>query len=90
MQKAMHKVLYMRDDIDRLFVSRKEERKGLISIEDSIDESIRGLENYVKREQKKTNFSDQKQHRQHNDQRTGIFQAIKWLYLIGEDLKVSK
>ena len=37
---TMHKGLYPRDDVDRLYVSRKEEGRGLASIEDSFDASI--------------------------------------------------
>ena len=34
---TMHKTLYLRDDVDRLYMSRKEGGRGLVSIEDSID-----------------------------------------------------
>ena len=37
---TMHKVLHPRDDVDRLYVTRKEGGRGLTSIEDSIDASI--------------------------------------------------
>ena len=43
----MHKALHPRDDIDRLYVSRKERGRGLVSIEDSIDASIHRLEVYI-------------------------------------------
>ena len=36
---TMHKALHRRDDVDRLNVSRKEGRRGLASIEDSVDGS---------------------------------------------------
>ena len=35
----MHKALHPRDDVDRLYVSRKEGGGGLTSIEDSVDAS---------------------------------------------------
>ena len=35
-----HKALHPRDDIGRLYVSRKEEGRGLAGIEDSVDASI--------------------------------------------------
>ena len=35
---TMHKALHPRDDVDRLYVSRKEGVRGLASIEDSVDE----------------------------------------------------
>ena len=41
---TMHKALHPRDDVDRLYVSRKEEGRGLASIEDSVDASIQRLE----------------------------------------------
>ena len=37
---TMHKALHPRDDVDRLYVSRKEGGRGLASIEDSDDASI--------------------------------------------------
>ena len=45
----MHKALHPRDDIDRLFVSRKEGGRGLTSIKDCIDASIQGLKDYIKK-----------------------------------------
>ena len=41
---TMHKALHPRDDIDRLYVSRKKGGKGLASTEDSFDTSIQRLE----------------------------------------------
>ena len=43
----MHKALHHRDDIDRLYVSRKEGGRGPASIEDSVDASILRLEDYI-------------------------------------------
>ena len=43
---TMHKTLHHRDDVDRLYVSRKEGGIGLASIEDSVDASIQRLEDY--------------------------------------------
>ena len=45
----MHKVVHSRDDVDRLYVSRKEGGRGLTSIEDSVDESIQRLEDYIQK-----------------------------------------
>ena len=47
----------MRDDIHKLYVSSKEGGRGLVSIEDSVDASMRGLE-----EQRKTNYGAPKQY----------------------------
>ena len=44
---TMHKALHPRDDVDRLYVSRKERGRGLTSIEDSVDASIQRLEDYI-------------------------------------------
>ena len=41
---TMHKALHPRDDVDRLYVSRKEGGRGLANIEDSVDASIQPLE----------------------------------------------
>ena len=43
---TMHKALHPRDDIDRLYVSRKEGGRGLTSIEDSVDTWIQWLKDY--------------------------------------------
>ena len=43
---TMHKALHPRDDVDRLYVSRKEGGRGLASIEDTVDASIQRLEDY--------------------------------------------
>ena len=44
---TMHKALRPRDDVDRLYVSRKEWERGLASIEDSVDASIQRLEDWL-------------------------------------------
>ena len=44
----MHKALHPRDDVDRLYVSRKEGGREFASIEDSIDTSIQRLEDDIK------------------------------------------
>ena len=46
---TMHKVLHPRDDVDRLYVSRKEGGRGLASIEDSVCASIQRLEDYIEK-----------------------------------------
>ena len=45
----MHKALHSRDDVDRLYVSRKEWERGLASIEDSVHASIQRLEDYIEK-----------------------------------------
>ena len=46
---TMHKALHPRDDVDRLYVSRKEGGRGLVSIEDSIGASIQRFEDYIEK-----------------------------------------
>ena len=46
---TMHKALHPKDDVDRLDVSRKEEERGLTSIEDIVDASIQRLEDYMQK-----------------------------------------
>ena len=46
---TMHKALHLRDDVDWLYVSRKEGGRGLASIEDSVDGSIKRLEDYIEK-----------------------------------------
>ena len=42
----IHKALHPRDDVDRLFESRKKGRRRQASIEDSVDTSIKRHEEY--------------------------------------------
>ena len=46
---TMNKTLDPRDDVDRLYVLRKEEGRGLTSIEDSVDSSMQRLEDYFEK-----------------------------------------
>ena len=43
---TMDKALHRRNDVNRLYVSRKKGGRGLASIEDSVDISIQRLEDY--------------------------------------------
>ena len=68
---TMHKVLHPRDEFDRLYVSRREERRQLTSIEDSVDTLLQlRLHRKV---QKKTDYS----HQQHKDQQNDITRKQK-------------
>ena len=49
---TMHKALHPRDDVDRLYVPRKEGGRGLASIEDSVDASIQRLEDYIEKHER--------------------------------------
>ena len=41
------KALHPRDDVERLYVSRKKGERGVASIEDRVDASIKRLEDYI-------------------------------------------
>ena len=49
---TMHKTLHPRDDVDRLYVPRKEGGRGLASIEDSVETSIQRLEDYKEKHER--------------------------------------
>ena len=46
---TVHKALHPRDDVGRLYVSSKEGRKGLASIEDSVDALIQQLKDNIQK-----------------------------------------
>ena len=46
---TMHKALQPRDDVDRLYLPRKEGERGLACIEDSVDASMPLLEDYIEK-----------------------------------------
>ena len=48
----MHKALHPRDEVDRLYVPRKEGGRGLARIEDSADTSIQRLEDYIEKHER--------------------------------------
>ena len=48
----MHKALHPRDNIDRLYVPRKEGGRGLASIKESIDTSIQQLEDNIEKHER--------------------------------------
>ena len=52
---TMHKALHPRDDVGRLYISRKEGGRGLASIEDSEDASIHRLEDYIEKHERGLN-----------------------------------
>ena len=49
---TMHKALHPREDVDRLYVSRKVGGRGFTSIEDSVDVSIQRLEDYKEKHER--------------------------------------
>ena len=49
---TIHKALHPRDEVDRLYVPRKEGGRGHTSIEDSVDTSIQRLEDYIEKHER--------------------------------------
>ena len=49
---TMNKALHPKDDVDRLYVPRKQVGRGLASINDSVDTSIQRLENNIEKHEK--------------------------------------
>ena len=49
---TMHKALHLRDDVDRLYVSRKVEGKGLSCIENNVDASILRFKEYIEKHER--------------------------------------
>ena len=45
----MHKEIHPKDDVDRIYVSRKEGGGGLASFEDRVDASIQQLNDYIEK-----------------------------------------
>ena len=63
---TMHNALHPREDVDRLYVSRKEGGRVLASIEDSVDASIQQLEDNRRKARTRTNYSHLKRYGQHD------------------------
>ena len=49
---TMYKALHSRDDVHRQYVSREEGRRGLASIEDTVDASKQRLEDYIEKHER--------------------------------------
>ena len=48
---TLYKALHPRDDVDKLYVSRKEGGRGLACIEGSVDTSVQRLEDYIEKQE---------------------------------------
>ena len=48
----MHKALHPRDNVERLYIPRKEGGRGHVSIKDSVDTSIQRLEVYIEKHER--------------------------------------
>ena len=74
---TMHKTEHPRDDVDRLYVPRKEGGRRLTSIQYSVNTSIQRLEDFIKMARRKTDYSDPKAYWQHEEQQNGNKQKTK-------------
>ena len=75
---TMHKALHPRDNVDRLYVSRKEGGRGLTSIEDSVDASIQQLEDYIRKHEEGLFTAIRKNTDNIMDNRMTITRKQKW------------
>ena len=73
---TIYKTLHPRDNLERLYLSRKGSGKWLTSIQDRVDVSIKWLEDYINI-QRKTGYSDQKQYKKSINW-TKITRKHKW------------
>ena len=80
MDKRTRKLMTMhsRDDIDLLYVSRKEGGRRLDSIEDSVDASIQRVENYIEKNGERLIIAIRKNTDSTRTNRTTITRKQKW------------
>ena len=74
----MHKALHPRDDVDRLYVSRKEGGSGLTIIEDSVDASIQRLEDYIEKRERRLITATRNNTDNMRTNKTTITRKQKW------------
>ena len=74
----MHKALHSRDNMDRLYVSRKEGGRGLSNIEHSVDASIQRLEDYIEKHGERLMTAIRNDTGNTIDERTAITREQKW------------
>ena len=75
---TIHKALHPRDDVDRLYVSRKEGGRGLARIEDSINASIQRFEDYIEKHERGLITIIRKDTGNTTDDRMTITRKQKW------------
>ena len=73
-----HKTLHPRDDIDKLYVSRKEGGRRLTSIEDGVDASIQRLEDYIQKHEERLITATKNNTDDTRTNRTTITRKQKW------------
>ena len=74
----MYKTLNPRDDVERLYVSRKEGGGGLAGIEDSVDASIERIEDYIGKHKRGLITSIRNNTDNTMDNRTTLTKKQKW------------
>ena len=75
---TMHKALHPRDDVDRLYVSKKEGGRGHTSIADSVDISIQRLEDYIQKRRGKLITATRNNTDNSGPNRTKMTRKQKW------------
>ena len=75
---TMHKELLPRDDVNRLYVSRKEGGRGLASIEDTVDASIQQLEDYIEKHERGLITTIRNDTDNTIDERMATTRKLKW------------
>ena len=75
---TMHKALHPRDDIDRLYMSRREGGRGLTSIENNVDRLIQQLEDNTEKRGGRLITATQKNIDDTRISRTEITRNQKW------------
>ena len=75
---TMQKALHPRDDVDRLYGSRKEGGRVLISIEDSVNASIQRVKDYIEKHEGELNTAIRSDTDNTMDNRMTITRKQKW------------
>ena len=75
---TIHKALHLRDDVDRLYISKKEIGRDLARIEDSVDASIQRLEDYIEKHEGGLITAIRNDNHNRMDNRMTITRDQKW------------
>ena len=75
---TIYKTLHPRDDVGKLYVSRKEGERGLTSIEDSVDAPIQRLEDYIQKRGERLSTATKNNTDNTKTNRTIITGKAKW------------
>ena len=75
---TMRKALHLRDDVDRLYISRKQGGREFDSIEDHVDASIQQPENYTEKHERGLITAIRKDTDNTTNDRMSITRKQKW------------